>query len=126
MESMKPALNEEIIQKEEEIKNAMLSGDIESLDQLIHDDLLFHIPTGQVASKKMDIEAYRSGLMKLNTLEYQDRQIKMHDDLAIVSVTVKMEGNFGDQAIAGQFQFLRVWKKTNGFWKITAGSSTAL
>ena len=47
---------EHIIDSETRLLNAMKASDIEVLDELLHDDLIFNIPTGQTITKPMDIE----------------------------------------------------------------------
>jgi hypothetical protein len=42
------------------LRAAMLSNDVDALDTLLDDDLIFTIPTGQIISKHDDLAAHRS------------------------------------------------------------------
>lgn len=42
---------EQIMECESKLLEAMKSGDIKVLDQLLHDKLVFNIPTGQTITK---------------------------------------------------------------------------
>ncbi|MEM8890177.1 MAG: nuclear transport factor 2 family protein [Bacteroidota bacterium] len=119
-------MKEEILQKEEELRAAMLQADIPQLEKLIHEKLIFHIPTGELISKEMDLENYRSGKMQLQRLECKGQRLEIHEDTAIVSVEVDMSGSFEGNAFAGKFRFLRVWKKASGNWQVIAGGSSPL
>lgn len=118
-------LNEKevILLKEEEILNAMKNGDVEKLGQLIHDDLVFNIPNGQITTKMMDIEAYRTGNMEIDKIEAREQVVSLIGDNATVSVIVNMEGKFLKKPFGGSFRVLRVWKELDKEWKIIAGSS---
>ncbi|HER2162638.1 TPA: nuclear transport factor 2 family protein [Streptococcus pyogenes] len=50
-----------IIQCEELLRSAMLSSNVELLDELIADDLSFVNHFGQILTKEADIEAHRTG-----------------------------------------------------------------
>lgn len=104
----------------------MQNSDIAELDRLIHDDLAFVIPGGQVVTKTMDLEGYRSGMMKVENISSEEQEIKLADDTATVVAIIRMKGTFGDQAFDGIFRFLRVWKLCGTEWKIIAGSSTPM
>ena len=105
---------------------AMKNGNIQKLDELIHEDLLFIIPNGQIITKAIDLESYRSGNMNISEISSSNITINLIDDNAIVSVIINMSGKFMDQTFEGKFRFLRVWKFVNNQWKIIGGSSTQL
>ncbi|MDO5947411.1 nuclear transport factor 2 family protein, partial [Burkholderia cepacia] len=54
------------------LRAAMLANDVEALEALLDDDLVFTVPTGQVISKEDDLAAHRENLLRLDTLEVQD------------------------------------------------------
>lgn len=109
---------------EDALSNAMLNADLEKLDELIHDQLLFTVPTGDLITKEMDLGAYRSGMMKLTAIEKREMEAREIDDTILVSVIVEMKGSFNNQPMDGTYRFLRVWKKTDSGYQIIAGSST--
>lgn len=115
-----------ILEKEKNLIDAMMSGNIEKLDQLIHKDLIFNIPNGQTISKEMDLENYRSGLFKIIKIKPEDRMIHILDTLAIVVLTLNLEADFAGQEIKGKFRYLRVWKEFQGNWQVIAGSSYSI
>ncbi len=119
-------IKDEIIICEERLLNAMKCSDIAVLDELLHDDLLFNGPTGEVINKDMDLAAYKSGNMVVNNLTVSDQNIHDFDDTAVVSVAVGLEGEFMKQPISGKFRFFRTWKRVEGKWKMIGGSSVAI
>lgn len=119
-------MKEEILAKEEELRQAMIKADISRLEKLIHDKLIFHIPGGMIVSKEMDLENYRSRKMRVYKLIILTQKVEVYGDAAVVSVEVEMEGNFDAHDFEGRFRFLRVWKQEEGNWKVVAGASSPL
>lgn len=112
---------------EERLIAAIKVADIEVMDELLHDALLFNIPNGFTITKAMDLENYKSGLMQIHNLKISDRKIEIiGDDTAIVVLTAELDAVYGDESINGKFRYLRVWKHTNDKWQIIAGSSTTI
>lgn len=113
-------MKNEIIKKEEELQIAMLTSDVEVLDSLINDCLIFTAPTGDVVSKDMDLTAHRSGIQKLTKLEKITQEILIRDKTAVVASKMNLEGTYGEQKIDGLYSYTRVWHKEE-IWKIIAG-----
>ena len=117
--------NPEIEKVERELILAMKKSDVQQLDALIYDELSFVIPSGQTISKAVDLEAYRSGQMRVTEISITDQQINLTDDIAVVTMMATMSGTYLDAPIDGTYKILRVWKEFNETWKVIAGSSTA-
>ncbi|MBD0335771.1 MAG: nuclear transport factor 2 family protein [Cyanobacteria bacterium Co-bin13] len=116
----------EVIASERNLLEAMRTSNVELLDRLLHDDLLFNGPNGQTATKAMDLSNYRSGNINLHTLESSDEMINVVGDDVVVAITVEIKGNYLGQEIDGKFRYLRVWKQFQNDWKVIAGSVVPL
>ncbi|MEZ4851827.1 MAG: nuclear transport factor 2 family protein [Bacteroidia bacterium] len=55
----------EILSCEKSLAEAMQNADLVLLDQLIHEDLVFVIPSGQTITKNADLDSYRAGTMQV-------------------------------------------------------------
>ncbi len=115
-------MHEAIIQAESQLLLAMRTGNVASLEALLHNELLFHIPGGNVVTKAMDIEAHRSRIMIVESIVQEEPLIHINGDTAVVSVATELKGSFSGQPIDGKFSYLRVWKYGNGNWQVIAGS----
>jgi hypothetical protein len=115
-------MEQDIIDCENRLLDAIRSGDINTLDELLHESLIFNIPTGQTITKEMDIENYRSGIMCVYDISTTDQTIKTIDNISTVAVTIHLKAKYADQIIDGKFRYLRIWKLFNNSWKIIAGS----
>lgn len=112
----------EIMEHERKLVLAMKTCDVDLLDSLLHDDLLFNGPTVQTATKAMDLANYRSGGIRLRTVESSDPMVSLIGDDAVVAITVRIEGDYMGQHIDGRVRYLRVWKSVEEGWKVIGGS----
>ncbi len=113
----------EINEREDKLLEAMKGGDIQTLNLLLHNNLLFHIPSGEIVTKALDIEYYHSGKMKVNDIRVRDRVISTVDDVSVVSSTIELYAKYMDHAIDGMFKYLRVWRLNGEVWQVIAGSA---
>ena len=58
---MNPEIETQIRDCETRLYAAMQASDVAELDALLADDLLFAGPTGELATKAMDLELHRTG-----------------------------------------------------------------
>ncbi|WP_419655494.1 hypothetical protein Dvar_45800 [Desulfosarcina variabilis str. Montpellier] len=116
-----------IIVIEDQLKTAMIDSDVLVLDQLLSDDLIFTSHLGQIMSKQDDLEAHRSGFVKINSIEQAEQHIQLHDDMAIVSVLSRIQGEFGGEQSETDLRFTRIWQKSkNDSWQVIAAHSSAV
>jgi ketosteroid isomerase-like protein len=121
--SMNPNIEAQIRDCEIRLYAAMLASDVVELDALIADDLLFVGPTGELATKAMDLELHRTGGTKFHELEPKELAIRIcSDQLAIVAAKIFLSGTYLGNDFAGDFRYLRVWGYGENGWQIVGGS----
>lgn len=119
-------LEAEIVAREDALLKAVLTNDVDLLDDVLHDDLLFNGPDGQTGTKAQDLANYRSGGIQLRRADASDRLVRAIGDDAVVAVTVALEGNYLGFRVDGRYRYLRVWKRVGGAWRVIAGSVVAM
>lgn len=117
---------EKILDSEQKLLTAIKNSDVEVLDLLLHDNLLFNIPSGATITKEMDLESYRSGAMHIEEISSEEPMVEFIGDTAIVAVTIYLKGTYTGQSLEGTFRYLRVWKQVENNWKVIAGSCLPL
>ncbi|WP_316633260.1 nuclear transport factor 2 family protein [uncultured Flavobacterium sp.] len=117
---------EAVVNAEIELLTAIKYADVSALEQILHDDLLFNLPDGQIITKEFDLNSYRSGKMKIEGLEASDQIINVIGDSAVVSVVVSLKGTYDNNPLAGAFRYIRVWKQFGESLKVIAGSCVEL
>ena len=109
---------------ENRLIEAMKTSNIQELNALLADDLIFTAHTGQIFRKEDDINAHSSGNIKIFSIETSEQVIRIEDNVAIVSVLMEISGSFFDNTEVGFFRFTRIWKLNGGQWQIIAAHST--
>lgn len=110
-----------IEQVEERLRDAMLSGDVSALDELLGDRMVFTNQAGVRLSKADDIAAHQSGLLRIERLDVIGESIvRLLGESAIVSVTVDLAGTYDGQSFGGAFAYSRVWHRSDGQWRVEA------
>jgi hypothetical protein len=119
-------MEREILKLEEQIVAAILSSDVEVLDQMLHDQLVFVNHLGITLSKKQDLTPHITGDLKITGLIASDHQLTLFGDTCVVVVTKDISGSYLNQPFGSKLKFTRVWKSFNGNWKVIAVSSVPL
>ena len=121
------AIEEPVALAEEQLRQAMLASDVGALDRLIAGNLVFTTHQGRVFTKETDLEAHRSGVLKLTSLEPSEQLLQVDGHMAIASVRMKLSGIYGGQPFAADLRYTRVWRKTkDDRWQVIAGHSSAV
>ena len=117
---------ETIVNAEIELLTAIKNTDVPVLEKMLHDDLLFNLPDGNTITKEFDLNSYRSGRLKVDSLEASDQIINIIDDTAVVTVIISLKGAFDNNPVNGAFRYIRVWKQFGESLKVIAGSCVQL
>jgi ketosteroid isomerase-like protein len=111
---------------EEQLRLAMLSSDVETLDRLLADDLVLVDHQGRRLDKKQDLEVHRSGILQLQQIEIYDRVIKLIGNAATVSLSTRISGTYYGEGFSEKFAFSRVWFEDNGRPIVTLAHCTRI
>lgn len=124
---MHPEIETEIRAFEARLYAAMLASDVNELDALIADDLLFAGPTGELATKAMDLELHRSGGTQFHELTPKELEIRVwSEQFALASAKILLSGTYLGQAFAGEYRYTRIWRKGPLGWQVAGGSVTVM
>tara|TARA_R110000868_G_scaffold211928_2_gene461941 strand:+ start:374 stop:745 length:372 start_codon:yes stop_codon:yes gene_type:complete len=113
---------DEVIKLELQLIDAIKSGDTVFIEKVLHDDLLFLAPNGQVITKKMDLASHHSGEMIVEHLIAEFEDFKIVDDTAISIVVYDTKGTMLGSPIHGQFRYIRNWKLFADGIKVISGA----
>jgi hypothetical protein len=122
----KTAMESKILKLEEQLVASILSSDVEVLDDLLHDQLVFVNHQGITLSKKEDLAPHISQDLKITSLAISDQQLQLFGDTAVVVVTKEIEGSYLKQPFESKLKFTRIWKLYEQDWKVIAVTSVPL
>ncbi|KRT14100.1 hypothetical protein ASU31_21175 [Pedobacter ginsenosidimutans] len=111
---------------EEKLLDGFKRTDLNTLDLLFADGMLFHDQYGNVLDKEMDLDAYRSGMIKITKINVSKREIRVFESIVIVSASLFIKGSYSNILLNGKYQWLRVWGKVREDWKVISASCTSI
>jgi hypothetical protein len=101
-------------------------ADVDRLNQLLSDNLIFQRANGAVVNKA----TYLADLVKPeNTFEYLHSEFleaKVLEDKAVVSLIVRAKGQRGDSQFEGIYRNIRFFLKQDGHWQLSVWHNTKL
>src|SRR3712207_6720364 len=90
---------------------ALHISDVAELDALIADDLLFAGPTGELATKAMDLELHRTGSTRFHVVVPKELEIRVwSDQFVLASAKIFLSGMYLGNAFAGDYRYTRIWR----------------
>jgi ketosteroid isomerase-like protein len=106
---------------------AMSTSDISELNVLIADDLLFVGPTGELATKAMDLDLHRTGSTQFHKFVLKALEVRVWSEhFVLTSAQIFLSGTYLGNAFAGDYRYVRVWRRSESGWRIVGGSATAI
>ncbi|MET0571361.1 MAG: nuclear transport factor 2 family protein [Pedobacter agri] len=115
-----------ILAHEEQLYGAMKNGNINVLDELLHNDLLFIVPSGDVITKKIDLDTYREGKLKIIELFPKIENLNIITDTAVVTVVMEIKGEYEGGKFEAKYRYIRFWKQFDDGVKVIGGSGIAI
>lgn len=116
----------DILNQEDRLYKAIKERNIEVLDELLHKDLLFIIPGGEVITKEVDLKTYLDGNLKIDELVPNIENLNIIDDLAVITLTIELKGNYNGESFAAKYRYIRFWKEFPEGIKVVGGSGVAV
>jgi ketosteroid isomerase-like protein len=113
----------EIVTLEARLRDAQLAADMDALDALISDALLFTGPDGRLATKADDLAAYRSGAVRFHAHEPEELRVRrVGADVAVSALRARLTVQAGGTRFQGTCRYTRVWaREAGGPWRVVGG-----
>lgn len=116
-------MNTEIIKLEEQLIQAIIQSDLQVLQLLLHEDMLFVNHFGMLLTRDQDLAPHANGDLKIKSIVTSDQHIQQFGDTYIVVVSKVIDGTYQGQSFESSVKFTRVWQRFNEAWKVIAASS---
>jgi hypothetical protein len=87
---------------------------------------VFTGPDGALYSNADDLEAHRTGMVRIARLEPSEERVQRFGSIAVISVRMDMAGSFRGEPFAGPFRYTRVWCARPEGWRVVAGHVSAV
>ncbi|MFT7572877.1 MAG: ketosteroid isomerase-like protein [Paracoccaceae bacterium] len=99
---------------------AMLAGDAEVLEELLHPDLAYMHSTGELESKQSYLDTLRAGTSSYKAIRYDQQTIRIHDNTGLVFHHLEADVVFEGIERHLDNRLLAVWVCDEGHWRMLA------
>jgi len=115
-----------IIELETQMIEAVKNHYVPFFETHLHPEYHFLSPSGFVMSRKTEIERHVKEAMTVEYLQSRISNICFVNQSAIVNLKYESKGLIYGQPFDGVFDYIRIWKLTDGELKIIGGSCSRI
>ena len=120
-------VEEEVLACEAQLRRAQVAADVEALDGLLDDELLFSGLDGALASKADDLAMHRSGRLRITRMEpLEIRLLTLGEGVVAASAKMDAAAVMEGATVEALLRYTRVWRKRDGRWRVAAGHLSAV
>lgn len=113
-----------VMRLEQERVDAVIKGDLATLERIFADDLLYTHSNARVETKQQFLESVKSGNIKYEALKHSDLKVQLFGNTAVLRGKSDIKGVANGQPYALPIRFMAVYVKINGRWQMTTWQST--
>lgn len=106
--------------------DAMVAGDVATLDGLLHDRLLFGHTNGLADDKAAYLARFRSGAVSYRDADLQIEGVAVFDGCALVTSRLTMTAVLPAGPVPIDVAALTVWVREDGPWRMVAHRPTVM
>jgi len=96
------------------------------LDLLLHDDLLFILPNGEIITKEQNLKNYKDGIIEVEEFIPKTESLNIIEDTAAITLTIMLKGKFQGVYFEEKYRYIRLWKNIENQLKVIRGSCILL
>lgn len=117
---------------ESRLAEAIVESDVEVLDRLLSDRVIFCAPDGRILRKEDDLAAHRGAerrIQRVTRYDVSELSIELHEHAAVVSVRVAIAGTYAGVVIDGDYRYTRTWVREghgDDAWRIVLAHASVI
>jgi uncharacterized protein (TIGR02246 family) len=123
-QSSSETVEQEIKALQGQLIQATLKGDTSFFEKYWADDYVAIHGDGKQSTKAQEIENFKSGAVKYESIEVREAKIRTYGDTVVVNLLGSVKATINGKPYGGDFRNTRVWVKQNGNWKIVVFQTT--
>lgn len=115
-----------LLEASDDFRKALFSNDIQAMHELMAEDYTGFDPLGNPQDRKMSIDAYRPGGVKLGTYDTDDLESRIIGDVGIITGKGHIKGEFAGHEFEHKLRFLDLYVYREGRWQLYLSQVTPL
>jgi len=121
-----PSTDEAILKLEDQRIQAMLAGDVATLDRVLAPELTYGHSNGKMDTKASFLAQIRSGDLRYKALRRQDVRVQVIDSTAIVTGQAALDVRTAAGDVSIPIRFTDVWVRRGDHWEMVAWQSARI
>ncbi len=117
-------VEEQVKTLQAQFTQAFLRSDTAFLEKYFADDYTAIHGDGKLSTKAEEIDEFKSGAIKYDSINVREAKIRTYGDTAVVNSLFSVKGMINGKPFSGDVRNIRVWVKHKGDWKIVAFQNT--
>ena len=105
---------------ERRLQAAQLASDVDELDRLIDDRLVFTGPDGRLYGKADDLAVHRSGQQRMSRVEEEDLRVLVHGGTGVTWFLGSLAGTMAGEPFQARVRYTRTWVHDDHGWRLLA------
>ena len=112
-----------LLRLEDERIQAMVAGDIPTLERILSPDLSYTHSTGRVETRQEYLDSLRAGRTKYRSMRREDVRVRVFGSTAVITGRAQVEVTTEGEARAFPIRFTDVYVDKDGRWTMVAWQS---
>lgn len=127
MSGTRDALRRQLVDAEQALYRAQVAGDVEAIEPMLADDLVYIHSTGVAESKDEYLAGVANTLYEYGRIESHDTRLRVADQVGIIDGVVDMTVSaHGAPKVLIHLLFCLIWSRQNGGWRLTFRQATRI
>ncbi|MGA1367845.1 MAG: nuclear transport factor 2 family protein [Blastocatellia bacterium] len=124
--SRKTSMEKTILNLEQKWQEALLASDVEALDRIYAETLVYTHSNASVDTKATYLDSIRSGRSRYLSLERDDIRVQIHGETAVVTCHWKVQSIGNGKRHQTDARYIHVYVQQQGTWRMVAHQSTII
>lgn len=125
-EQLAEPAHEVVLQLERARWDAVLSGDLDRLHELLADELTYTHADGRVDSKTSYLAGLAGGAVRYTSVDRDDAHVAAVGTTVVVSGPMLVGVEVENQPVRSRLQYTAVWARVDGRWRFASWHSSFL
>ena len=119
-------MEKDLREAERRLQAAQLAGDVQALDELLDDRLIFTFGA-DTATKADDLEVHRTGAQIMNKLEEEELTVLVEGATGVTWFLGLVEGSVHGSPFAARMRYTRTWVRSDSHgWRVIAAHASVV
>jgi hypothetical protein len=118
---------DQLREAERRLQAAQLASDVQALDELLDERLVFTGPDGRLYSKSDDLEVHRSGRQTMTSVREERLNVLVDGRTGVSWFLGELEGSLSGSPFTARVRYTRTWIHDDQHgWRLVAAHVSAL